>query len=221
MEMFRRVFFDDFDSWNDFSLIRSSKTITSPEPKYMKVEISGADGDLDLTEFFGDVKYQNRRLTFEFSTIVPQNEFLTVFSEVQNNLHGRKMKIVLEEDSDFYYVGRISVNEWMADRNVGKITIECDCEPYKYKKEKTIFTFNVTSTTPYILPNLRKRVVPTFTISSPLQIEFNNSIYKIGSEGMTGEQTYVIPEISLVQGDNVIRLTGNGRVRIEYQEGGL
>lgn len=219
--MIKRVFFDNFDSWADFSLIRSRKTIESPEPKYIKVEVEGADGDLDLTDFFGDVKFQNRNIRFEFSTAVREREFLNLFSKIQNSLHGKKMKIVLEEDSDFYYVGRISVNEWEADKNIGLVTIDCDCEPYKYKKNKTIFTLNLTGKTPYILPNLRKRVVPTFTISSPLKIEFNSSIYSIGSSGMTAQQTFVIPELSLREGDNLISLEGSGTVRIEYQEGGL
>jgi hypothetical protein len=38
---------------------------------------------------------------------------------------------------------------------------------------------------------------------------------------MTGEQTFVIPEISLGEGDNLISLTGTGQVKIEYQEGSL
>jgi predicted phage tail component-like protein len=219
--MIKRVFFDNFDSWNDFSLIRSVKTITSPEPKFVKVEIDGADGELDLTEYFGDVKYKNRKITFEFRTAVRESQFMTLFSEIQNSLHGRKMKIVLEEDPDFYYVGRVSVNEWGSDKNIGKITVECDCEPYKYKTLKTVFTLNLNSKVQYILPNLRKRVVPTFTISSPVLIEFNNSSFSIGASGMTGEQTFVIPEISLGEGDNLISLTGTGRVKIEYQEGSL
>ena len=58
--MYRSVNFDNYNSWTDFFLIRSSKTISSPEPKYIKVEVEGADGELDLTEYFGDIKYKNR-----------------------------------------------------------------------------------------------------------------------------------------------------------------
>lgn len=221
MNMIKKVFFDDFDSWEDFSLIRNSKIITAPEPKYMKVEIDGADGELDLTEYFGEIRYKNRKITLEFSTMVRESEFLTLFSKIQDSLHGRKMKIVLEEDSDFYYVGRISVNEWQADKNIGKITVECDCEPYKYKKYKTIFTLQLNSKIQYILPNSRKRVVPSFKITAPTKIEFNNSVYSIGAAGMTGSQTFVIPEISLSQGDNLIGIESNGTVVIEYQEGRL
>lgn len=219
--MYRSVNFDNYNSWTDFSLIRSSKTISSPEPKYIKVEVDGADGELDLTEYFGDIKYKNRKLSFNFSTQVRETKFLNLFSGIQNALHGKNMKIVLEEDPDFYYIGRVSVNEWKSNRNVGEITIDCDCEPYKYKKYKTIYTFDLTASTRYILPNLKKQVVPTFTISTPTQVVFNNSTYSIGKEGMTEEQTYIIPELVLTAGDNIIDFIGNGTVKIEYQEGGL
>lgn len=219
--MYRSVYFDNYNSWTDFSLIRSSKTISSPEPKYIKVEVDGADGELDLTEYFGDIKYKNRKLSFNFSTQVRETEFLNLFSSIQNALHGKNMKIVLEEDPDFYYIGRVSVNEWKSNKNVGELTIDCDCEPYKYKRYKTFYTFDLTESTRYILPNLKKQVVPTFTINVPTRIDFNNSSFNIGTEGMTEEETYIIPEIVLTAGDNILDFYGNGTVKVEYQEGGL
>ena len=127
------VKFDNFHSYYDFSLILSSKKIGIPQPKTELLEVPGADEMLDFTEFFGDVKYDNRKLEFEFTTLVPQSEFMQLFSIIQNALNGKRMKIFLDEDSDFYYSGRISVKEWLADKSIGKITIECDCNPYKLK----------------------------------------------------------------------------------------
>lgn len=219
--MYASVNFDNFNTWDDFSLIRATKTISAPEPKYIKVEIEGADGELDLTEYFGDIKYKNRKISFEFSTIVPQSEFPELFSKVQDSLHGRRMKIVLEEDPDFYYIGRVTVNEWSANKSVGLITIDCDVEPYKYKIRPTIRTFTLTgSRTQYVLSNMRKQTVPTITISAPIKIEFNNSITSMGQTGMS-EQTYTVPELTLTKGNNILHITGTGTVKIEYQEGGL
>ncbi len=63
------------------------------------------------SESFGEIKYNNRQVSFEFSTIVDQSEFLNLFSEIQNALHGKKMKIILDDDAEFYYFGRVTVNE--------------------------------------------------------------------------------------------------------------
>ena len=97
-----------------------------------EIDIPGGDGVLDLSDFFDGIKYKNRKLTFEFSTIVPKAEFMDAFTHVQNLLHGQRMDIRLSDDS-WYYTGRVFVNEWKADRSVGTFTVECDCEPYKHR----------------------------------------------------------------------------------------
>ena len=125
------VRFGAYHSYNDFHLILAKKTIGTPSPKKEVIEIPGGDGVLDLTEFFGGVKYGNRTLTFEFSTIRPQSEFMEIFSEVQNAIHGKRMAIAIDDDPEWVYVGRISVSEWKAEKAVGRLTIDCDCEPFK------------------------------------------------------------------------------------------
>lgn len=127
------ITFGEYHSYRDLHLILAEKSIGTPEPKTELIDIPGGDGVLDFTEFFGEVKYKNRELSFEFSTLVPQSEFMTLFSMVQNALHGKKMMISLDVDPEWYYIGRITVEPWKADKNIGKITIDCDCEPYKHK----------------------------------------------------------------------------------------
>ena len=84
------VQFGDYHSWRDLGLILGSKEIESPEAKTMFVNIPGADGSLDLTEYFGEINYDNRQLSFDFSTIIPQKDFLKQFSIIQNLLNGKK-----------------------------------------------------------------------------------------------------------------------------------
>ncbi len=141
------IMFGNYHSWNDFQLILASKTIGTPSPKTETIDIPGGDGVLDLTEYFGEPKYGNRKLSFEFSSVVIPEDFMSLFSMVQNALHGKKMKITLDDDPGWYYIGRISVSEWKVDRNIGKLTIDCDCEPYKYKLEKTVVSATLDGTT--------------------------------------------------------------------------
>lgn len=126
------IVFGNYHSWADLHLILSKKTIGTPSIRTETIDVPGSDGVLDFTEFFGEVKYGNRKLSFEFTAVVPQSQFMTLFSDVQNALHGQRMQIVLEEDPDSYYIGRITVSEWKADKGIGKLTIDCDCEPFKY-----------------------------------------------------------------------------------------
>ena len=205
----------DFHSYRDFSLILSQKTISTPSPKTETIDIPGGDGVLDLTEFFGETKYNNRNLSFEFSSIIPRSFFMSQFSHIQDALHGQKMRIVLDDDPEWYYTGRISVSEWKAEKAVGKLTIDCDCEPYKTKLFETIVTEAVNGPKTVILTNSRKIVVPTITITGEVDLTFGTNFYSL-SEGR-----YDLPAVRLVNGENTILLDGAGTATFSYTERGL
>ena len=209
------VKFGDFHSWNDFSLILALKTIGTPSPKTETIDIPGGDGVLDLTDFFGEVRYNNRPLSFDFSTIVPQSEFMDLFSKVQNALHGQKMRIVLDDDPEWYYTGRITVSEWKADKNVGKLTIDCDCEPYKSKLENTVVQVDVSGEKTVVLTNSKKIVVPTIAITGEVELTFGTNFYTLGAG------VYDLPAVQLVNGENTILLDGAGTASFSYLERGL
>ena len=207
--------FGNYHSYDDFSLILSQKTISAPSPKVESIEIPGGDGVLDLTDFFGEVKYNNRELTFEFSCILPQEQFLDLFSQIQNAIHGRKMQIVLDDDPEWYYIGRVTVPEWKTEKSIGKLTIECDCEPYKMKVAQTVVAKSVASSATIILTNSRKKVVPEITTNASMTISFGTY------SGTFSAGTFIIPELELVEGQNTVKVTGTGNVSFRYREGGL
>ena len=210
--------FGNYHSWNDFQLILASKTIGTPSPKTETIEIPGGDGVLDLTEFFGETKYKNRNLSFEFSSMVTPSEFMTLFSTVQNALHGKKMTITLDDDPEWYYLGRISVSEWKADRNIGKLVVDCDCEPYKYQIGTTEVFRSISGTSSFTLPNSRRRAIPTvkITSASSLTITFGS-----GKVWNLSSGSYLLPELELVEGDNPITVTGTGSITFTYTQGKL
>lgn len=210
--------FGSYHSFNDLRLILASKTIGTPSPKTETIDIPGGDGVLDLTEYFGDVKYENRPLSFVFSAIVPRSEFPSLFSDVQNKLHGRKLPIIDDEDPDWVYTGRISVSEWKAEKNIGKLTIDCDCEPYKMQTRPTVITKAVNGTEAIILPNSRKRTVPEVVISSGSGL---NIVFGTGNVWDLGSGSYTLPELELVTGDNIVTVTGTGSITFTYTQGKL
>lgn len=208
--------FGNYHTYRDFSLILSSWKIEPPKPKKETVEVPGADKPLDFTEFFGGTHYENRKATFEFSLLAPRSEIFRIFSYIQNTLHGKKMKITPDEDEKYYYIGRITINECVIEKAVGKVMIECDCEPYKYRLNKTINTVVVTGRKTVELENLRQHVVPMFSNTAKIDIEFEGERYSIST---TGE--FTLPEVVLKEGKNIMTISGNATVTISYQEGGL
>lgn len=212
------ITFGNYHSYDDFSLILASKEIGAPTVKTMKIDVAGADGSLDLTDFFGEPKYENVIHKFQFSTIVPRSEIAATFSTVKNALHGKKMRVILDDDSHFYYVGRLTVSSFTSAKGIGSISIEADCEPYKYKFEKTVVSRAVNGTDTIVLTNSRKRAVPEVLIEAESSL---NIVYQVSNVWDLGSGSFTLPELELAEGDNSVTVTGTGNITFTWQEAGL
>lgn len=210
--------FGAYHSYDDFHLILSKKEMGSPTVKTQKIDIPGADGSLDLTDFFGEPKYEDVTHRFDFSTILPQAQFITLFTTIKNAIHGRKMRVILDDDPLFFWMGRCHVSNFTSEKGIGTITVECDCEPYKYKKDLTVIAQAVSGTHAITLTNGRKRAVPevqVYTEAGSLNITYQGNIWDLG----TG--VYTLPELTLTEGANLVTVTGTGTVTFSWQEGEL
>lgn len=127
------VKFGNLHSYDTWGLLLTTKNIGSPIVKEKKIDIEGADGDLDYTEVFGSVKYGNRTLKFEFQKALKPSELVSLASDIQDAIHGLKMAVTLDDDPDWYYHGRVSVKDFNWKKGIGTIEIEVDAEPYKLK----------------------------------------------------------------------------------------
>ena len=97
------------------------------------------------------------------------------------------------------------------------INVECDCEPYKYKIDFTVIAHAVNGTQAITLTNGRKRAVPEVQVYSQnsIRIEYKGSIWDLGSG------SYTLPELELIEGENVVNVAGTGTVTFAWQEGDL
>lgn len=212
------VSFLGFHSYRDLHLLLTEKEIGAPEVKRHSINIEGADGELDFTDFFGEPKYQNAQHRFAFESIQTRNEQLSQFADIKNRIHGKKGRIILDDDPSFFYVGRCFVSKYTNEKSIGKISVECDCEPYKYKLTKTVVTRAIDGTVEVSLTNARKRAVPEVRIESEtgLNIVFNTSnVWDLGSG------SYTLPELELVEGENLVTVTGTGTITFTWQEAAL
>lgn len=212
------ILFGAYHSHDDLQLILTSKVLGSPAVKENKIDIPGADSALDLTDFFGEPKYDDATHKFEFSTMVPHKEFPSLFSKVKNAIHGKRLKIILDDDPAFFYWGRCSVSAFTSEKNIGHITIECDCEPYKYKVNKTVVTTAIDGTQSITLTNGRKRAVPEVTIATDSTL---NIVFQGTNVWDLGPGSFTLPELELTEGDNTVTVTGAGTITFTWQEGDL
>lgn len=209
--------FGAFHSYDDLRLILSKKEMGSPTVKAQKLDIPGADGTLDLTDFFGEPKYEDVTHRFDFSTSYPQEEFISQFSTIKNKIHGRKMRVILDDDPLFFWVGRCHVSGFTSEKGIGTISVEVDCEPYKYKLDHTVMAYAVNGTQTINLTNARKRAVPEVQVftDTNITVDFRGNTWTLG------KGNYTLPELELTAGDNPVTVTGMGTITFVWQEGEL
>ena len=190
-------------SYLDFGVILTEQNIGLPSPKTYTVNIEGMDGALDLSECFGEMKYENRTIKFTFESIDKITDWQAKMIKISSFLHGQKMKITTWSDPNFYYIGRCHIDEYNSNSKLGKIVISCDCEPFKYKQNITTFNLVEGSNT---VRNSRLTVYAD--LINEAEITINGKTYNAGAHLRT---------IKLTSGTN--NLNSSGSATLIFQEG--
>ena len=210
------IFNDEKSAYDEWNIVLTKADIPLPKPKTSLVEIKGADGVLDLSEVLtGDILYNNRTITLTFE-MMDDTDYYDLISDITNYLHGRIVTITLTNDEDYYYVGRASISQWQCIKRQGIIVITVDAEPYKYSVTETKMIVNVANQTKTItLQNSRKRVCPMLNVTGTITLTINGVNYKLAE----GKQQ--LSNFRLVEGNNVVKVSGNGTLTITYRQGEL
>lgn len=210
------VTFDLKHTIDDWGLLMISKDIGEAEPRINYIEIEGRDGSIDLTEALGEVKYNNRILSFNFDLFNPVS-FWESKQTISNYLNGKKRKIILDQDPNYYYYGRCSVKNVTREKNLAKFQIECNCDPYKMMINETIIKKEVKPTDKIILNNQRKHVMPKIESTGDIVFKFEDKQFNISSS-----TTFQSPDFILKYGENEVEIiSGTGSLTFTYREGSL
>lgn len=142
--MYHSINFETKNTWEDWHLVPSSRpTPVMPTQKTRYLDIPGLNGALDISNALtGYPIYNNREGSFEFyvmndypfktsdgTTIASWNE---LYSEIANYIHGKTMRMILEDDPTYYYIGRFFMKQWTSSVPRSTITIDYNVEPYKW-----------------------------------------------------------------------------------------
>lgn len=169
--------FDGKHSYNDYGMWLNSYEVGEAEPNLKLVQIPGADGALDFTDYFGGVTYQNREIKMQFTFTADRFGLSAAYGALQNGVNGRRMKIILDDDKGNYYIGRVSVGALQPDGQLGTVEVTAQCEPYRYKIDPRTVTssgethFSLESGSKFIHATVSNNggqpVVPVFRGSKP------------------------------------------------------
>ena len=202
--MYHSITFGSKNTWDDWHIVPSSQPVFDPpKVKTKTMDIPGRNGLLDLSESLtGYPVFTNREGSFEFIVLDGYNKWNELYSDISDYLHGKVMRAVLEDDPEYYYEGRFSVNSWKSDKSNSKITINYSVLPYKRKTEQPEMSMNATiggiSKTIRNSFYGREPVCPHITVRIPngmTHILFTNNTLGISRRENFSDGEYDLPEI--------------------------
>lgn len=129
------VTFDDrVHTERDWGVKLLSVYIPMPDPKTQIIDISGGDGSIDLTEINGRPAYKDRD-GLELAFDLMDGDYATWFakySQFAAEIHGRKVKMVLDDDPDHYYMVRLMIDGNKTNPVYSEVTLSGSADPFKY-----------------------------------------------------------------------------------------
>lgn len=226
------------NTWDNWHIVPTERPSVAPAAvKESYVDIPGANGTLDYTEALaGTVLYGDSEGSWEFIVLNGYQEWYTLYNYLLQYLHGKEHTIILEDEPDYQYTGRLKVNQWKSEQHNSKITIDYKLSPYR-----TLVTGNVSDwkwddltvdsdtyviyygrldLDGYQIRNLYslndEETELSLTLTSPMTV----SLYR--DPNVTFDLPMGLTEhigIFLRKGENLVTFNGTGRVTVNYDKG--
>jgi len=147
--------------------------ISDPVQETTYIDVPYRTGLIDISETVsGRPIFKERELSFEVGGLNVRRKWDGIISDFRNKVHGRICRITLDNDLEWYWRGRVYIQDFDRTRELGtfKITMP-KAEPYKYYWQSysepwvwDLFNFETGST--LIMGNLDVDGVEDLTIES-------------------------------------------------------
>ena len=128
-----RAIINNRDMYYDFGLVMTDKKISTAVPNIYKQTVPGRNGDLDYTDFYGDITFSNRSIDVEFKKLVDENSKKLQYY-FDTTINGREIKISFTDDPRYYWKGRCKIEENDDNGKIYTLSIKIDAYPKKFKR---------------------------------------------------------------------------------------
>lgn len=192
----------------DYGLILKSFDAPPPKAKANMISIAGRDGDLDLTAWAGETRFEDRKVQISFRDMQGEE-----YSLLLDEIHGQKCKIIHSVDNSLYYFGRCIEADAKTRRHVTDIDLVFSCHPYRMTVVPKTIEKTVTSGLSIPLKAKRMSAVPTITLTAACSVTF---------DGVTKSLTagaHTVPEFVITQAEKNMTVSGSGSITVSWTEG--
>lgn len=223
-------------TYADYGLyVTNTNPVSPPEVWVNSIAIPGRNGNIDLTQALtGYTVYRNREIRLELGGKKRAEEWTGFMSRFLNELHGKMVEVIFDNDPQYYYVGRAKVeSDYERGNTVARFTVTIDAEPYKQDIQSTTdmwlwdsFSFvdgviryyaaiEIDGETSVRIIGSPMPVIPTITASAAMTVEFGGEQYELN------EGANKVYDIVLHDQEYILKFTGNGTASINYRPGRL
>lgn len=228
-----------YHTLDDWGLaLGNNNYIGDPEQETWYVNVPYRNGSIDLSESISGKRiFKQRPLAFTLGGLTNRNGWDSLISDIRNKIHGRKCKIIIDNDNEYFWLGRAYIVDFDRFRELGTFTLSVpQADPYKYNvldsTEPWIWdSFNfrtgiIQSLNEVILDNEEKsiRIPEGYMPVSPqiicrdvrnLTVTQNGKSYKL----IEGENRF--PSLIVNEEETTLTFNGTGKALVVYRGGSL
>ena len=230
-----------FHTITDWNLgLSNNNYIGDPEMETTYISVPGRDGLIDVSEVVsGRRVYKYRALAFELGGLHPTSNWDATISSMRNNIEGRVCRLTLDNDSEYYWRGRVFIQDFDRFRRLGTFTLAVPkADPYKYdvlssadpwlwdpfnfetgeitQDEAHVITESGSVTIPHGHMPTCPELVVSDRISGTFTVTYDGTTYALENGSNK------IPAIMVGGDENVtLAFTGSATVQIVYRGGSL
>lgn len=210
------IIFDGKHSWLDWRLIPASRPIVPlPQMNVKDVEIPGRSGKIDLSTYqAGHITYKNTNPTFGFYVANDVRPWTETYSRIAEHLLGRKVKVVLTDDSKYYYYGYCVPSFGNGDGRL-VVQISCDFNPFKRPVylNPNLNRISVSGTKNISVQGSIAYDCPTVTTSSAITVTYNGTNWSVPAG------THTLYDLQFGPGTHTVALKGTATVTFDFRGG--
>lgn len=214
-----KLYLNNVDIQNEYGFWMNWRVLSAPKPQIDDQLIPGKHGRLDLSEALGDVYYDDRDIKIDMTYI--GTDWYHDYERFVSAYHGKKMQIKFGNDPDWYWYGRLIVNDYSAKSH--KMRVNAMVFPFKLSISETVVTQEVTATTEQTahtiaLTNGRMAVTPKVTVegsTNGVHLKWGDMTAVVSNGG-----SYVTG-LTLDEGTLNVLAWGDGTVTFTYRQGAL
>lgn len=215
----RKLLLNDYNTATDGLWTLSSCVLTKGEQVQAFLEVPGRYTPLDLTDYTteGQPYYGNASLEVVLESSEGDRAARQArIAELVNTFDGKSITIVHPDHPNHYLIGRVQIRPQYNDMAHAAVQLSAICDPWLYKKEKTVKAVTASSTEKAadIINSGRLAMVPDVSVTSSgtFTLKYGQYTWNLSS----GD--HILPDLYLTPGTHRVTYKGTGTLTISYRE---